>query len=63
MGQNMDSSLFHVASNQVTLAGIGMAKAQQGMPQGKPSKTGMGKMKIGEREQTRAQAAQGRTKT
>jgi hypothetical protein len=56
-GHPMDSSLVHVGTNQVTLAGIGMAKAAMLAPQERPSKSGMGRMKIGARDETRAQSA------
>lgn len=57
-GENLDSSLNHLASNQMALSSIGVANAAQNAQQGqgaRPSKTGMGKMKIGTRDQTSAQ--------
>lgn len=61
-GQNMDSSLTHLASNQVALAQIGIAQAAQNAAQTKPSKTGMGKMGIAQQDQTKAQRSQERVK-
>jgi hypothetical protein len=59
-GQNMDSSINSLSKNQAILSGIQMQKQQQQQIQTKPSKTGMGKMKISG-DQTKAQQSLQRT--
>lgn len=56
LGQNMDSSLNFLSANQSTLTGISMAQAATNQPP-KASKSGMSKMKMSMRDETKAQQA------
>lgn len=60
--QNMDSSQGNLLANQIALAGISQAKQAQQAQTTKPSKAGMGKMQIGQRDETAAQASQQRVR-
>jgi hypothetical protein len=59
LGQPLDSSIHCLLPNQIALAGNGVQQAQEQQPQQqtKPSKSGMGQMEIGMRDQTKAQQA------